>query len=316
MSNLQGPKIAVIVPIYKAKAFLKRCLDSILNQNFKDIKLICVNDASPDSSNEILENYSKHDDRIIVLNHKTNLGAGAARNTGLDYVFKNLSSIEYISMIDADDRIEPNLYTKTYEEAKKSGADIVNYNFLPSTHWQYKTEANSKPLEYNGNCIKSIFDHKEFYTFVLCWSKLYKKELLKNIRFPIQKFYEDGSFAYKVLPRAKKMIVIPNILYYYNIENPESSCGKVDEETRLDSIFITIKETVKDWKQLGIYNKYKYDFIKHILHYTSMVCPKAYNGDYTDKLNEALDINILSDDVMKNLPNETKEHIKKMTKKK
>lgn len=315
MLNSQSPKIAVIVPVYNSKNFLKACLDSILNQDFKDIKIICINDCSTDCSSEILENYSKQDDRIIILNHETNKGAGAARNTGLDYIFKNLSSIEYISMIDSDDKIEPNLFSKTYNEAKKSSADIVNYNFLPSTHWKYKTEANSNPLDYNGNCLEAIFDHKEFYTFVLCWSKLYKKDLLKNIRFSNQKFFEAGSFAYKVLPRANKMRVIPDILYYYNIENPDSTCGKIDEEKRLDSIFTTMKETVKDWKQLGIYDKYKYKYIMHILQYTSMVCPKTYNDDYTDKLNEALDINILSDEIMKNVPNETKEQIKIMTKK-
>jgi len=315
MSNSQCPKIAVIVPVYNSKNFLKTCLESILNQDFKDIKIICINDASTDCSSEILQNYSKQDNRIIILNHEFNKGAGAARNTGLDYIFKNLSSIEYISMIDADDKIEPNLFSKTYKEAKKSAADIVNYNFLPSTHWKYKTEANSNPIDYNGNCIEAIFNHKEFYTFVLCWSKLYKKDLLKNIRFSKQEFFEDGSFAYKVLPRAKKMKVIPDILYYYNIENPQSTCGKIDQKKRLNAIFNTMKETVNDWKELNIYEKYKFKFIKHILQYTSMVCPEEIKGNYTDKLNMALDINILSDEVLKNVPNETIEIIKMMTNK-
>ena len=169
-------KIAVIVPVYNAENFLKRCLNSILNQeNFKEVKVICINDASPDSSKIILEEYAKLDDRIVVLNHEKNKGAGAARNTGLDYIFNNLPSIEYISMVDADDRIEPNTYSKTYEVAKNSGADIVNFNFLPSTSWEYKTTANSESKEYENNCIESIFEHKEFYTFVLCWSKIYKK---------------------------------------------------------------------------------------------------------------------------------------------
>lgn len=308
------PKIAVVVPIYKAESFLKGSLDSILNQDFKDIKVICVNDASPDNCSKILEEYSKKDDRIVVLNHDVNKGAGAARNTGLDYVFANLPTVEYISLIDADDKIEPNTYTKTYEEAKKSDADIVNYNFLPSTYWEYKTEANTEPVDYDGNCVEAIFDYKEFYTFVLCWSKLYKKELLENLRFSDQKFFEDGSFAYKVLPRAKKMRILPDTLYYYNIENPESTCGKIDEDKRLTAIFHTMKETIKDWKELGIYDKYKNDYIKHILLYTSMVCPKSFVGDYTKELNESLDVDILSPEIFDNMPEETQEHIKKMTK--
>lgn len=310
------PKIAVIVPVYNAEKFLKRCLESILNQeNFKEIKVICINDASKDSSKLILEEYAKIDDRIVVLTNESNKGAGSSRNIGLDYIFKNLPSIEYISMVDADDKIEPNTYSKTYEEAKKSDYDIVNFNFLPSTHWQYKTTANSNVKEYKDNCIESIFEHKEFYTFVLCWSKLYKKDLLKNIRFSKQEFFEDGCFAYKVLPRAKKMKVIPDILYYYNIENPQSTCGKIDQKKRLNAIFNTMKETVNDWKELNIYEKYKFKFIKHILQYTSMVCPEEFKGNYTDKLNMALDINILSDEVLKNVPNETIEIIKMMTNK-
>ena len=310
------PKIAVVVPVYKAQEFLKGSLDSILNQDFKDIRVICVNDASPDNSSKILADYAKKDDRIIVINHDCNKGASAARNTGLDYIFENLPSVEYISLVDADDKIEPNTYSKAYSEAKKTDADILNFNFLPSTYWEYKTEANNSPVDYNGNCVEAIFEHKEFYTFVVCWSKLYKKDLLKDIRFSTdQEFFEDGSFAYKVLPRAKRMRVIPDIMYYYNIENPNSTCSKIDETNRLKAIFKTMKETASDWKKLGIYDKYKYEYIKHILLYTSLVCPNVFAGDYTKELNDSLDTDILGAEVNKNVPDETKEHIKKMTRK-
>ncbi|MFA5696679.1 MAG: glycosyltransferase family 2 protein, partial [Bacilli bacterium] len=196
-------KIAVVVPVYGAESFIKRGMDSLVNQSFKDIKIICVNDASPDNCAKILNDYVKRDNRVIVINHEVNKGAGAARNTGLDYIYENYPEVEYISLIDADDRIELNAYEKAYGEAKKYNADILNWNFLPSTYWQYKTEATNDVLDYDGNCLDALFDHKEFYTFVVCWSKLYKKELLENIRFSGSKFFEDGRFAYKVLPRAK-----------------------------------------------------------------------------------------------------------------
>lgn len=307
------PKIAVVVPVYNAGNFLKGSLDSILNQDFKDIKVICINDASIDNSKEILDEYANKDDRVVVINHEINKGAGCARNTGLDYIFKELPSIEYISLIDADDKIEPNTYSRAYSEAIKVNADILNFNFLPSTYWEYKTEANTDPVDYQGNCVEAIFDYKEFYTFVVCWSKLYKKELLENVRFSEQKFFEDGSFAYKVFPRANKLRIIPDTLYYYNIENPESTCSKIDENKRLHAIFYTMKETINDWKKLGIYDKYKYDYIKHILLYTSMVCPNAFVGDFTKELNDSLEVDILSDDVFNSVPEETQEHIKKMT---
>lgn len=161
-------KIAVVIPVYNAEKFLKRGINSLLNQSFKDIKLIFVNDASPDNCLEILNDYSKQDDRVILINHDENKGAGAARNTGLNYIFENLPEIEYVSLIDADDRIELNTYEIAYNEAKKSNADILNWNFLPSSYWQYKTEATNDVINYDGNCLDAIFDNKEFYTFVVC----------------------------------------------------------------------------------------------------------------------------------------------------
>lgn len=307
-------KIAVVIPVYNAEKFLKRGINSLLNQSFKDIKLIFVNDASPDNCLEILNDYSKQDDRVIVINHDENKGAGAARNTGLNYIFENLPEIEYVSLIDADDRIELNTYEIAYNEAKKSNADILNWNFLPSSYWQYKTEATNDVINYDGNCLDAIFDNKEFYTFVVCWSKLYKKELLENIRFSGSNFFEDGSFAYKVLPRAKKMRVIPDTLYEYNIENPNNLCSKIDSQSRLKAIFNTIRETFSDWEKLGILEKYKYKFMQHIILYASLVCPDVLEGDYLDILNNSFGFNVLDEETMNSISEDTKGHILKMTK--
>ena len=308
-------KIAVVVPVYNAEKFIRRGMDSLLNQSFKDIKIICVNDASPDNCANILNDYAKQDNRVIVINHETNEGAGASRNTGLNYIYKNFPDVEYISFIDADDRIELNTYDKAYNEAKKCNADILNWNFLPSTYWQYKTEATNDILDYDGNCLEALFEHKEFYTFIVCWSKLYKKELLENIRFSGRKFFEDGSFAYKVLTRAKKMRVIPDTLYEYNIENPDNLCSKIDSANRLKAIFNTIKETFADWRKLGILGKYKYQYMQHILLYASLVCPDVLDNDYTNELNDCFGFNVLSEETMKNVSEETKNYILKMTKK-
>jgi len=309
-----GTKIAVVVPVYKAESFIRRTIDCLRNQSFRDIKIIFVNDASPDNCLEILNDYAKQDDRIVVISHEVNKGAGAARNTGLDYIYKNLPEVEYISFVDADDRIELNTYERAYSEAKKINADILNWNFLPSTYWQYKTEATSDVLDYDGNCLDALFERKEFYTFVVCWSKLYKRELLENIRFSGRQFFEDGSFAYKVLPRAKKMRVIPDTLYEYNIENPDNLCGKVDEANRLRAIFNTIRETFADWQELGILEQYKYQYMQHILLYASLVCPGALEGDYAGELNNSFGFDVLSDETMSIVSEETKGYILKMTK--
>lgn len=307
------PKIAIIVPVYNAGKFLEKGLECLTNQTFSDIQIICVNDASPDNSKEILEKMAAQDSRIVVLNHEVNKGASAARNTGLDYVYANLPEVEYIALFDADDKIELNAYEKAYTEAKKSGADIVNFQFLPSQYWEYKTESTAEPIEFEGNCLDAILGTEEFYTFVVCWSKIYKKELLEDLRFADQKFFEDGAFAYKVLARANKLRVIPDVLYQYNNENPDSTCTLTDEQRRLRDIFKTMKDTIEDWTQLGIAERYKYQFVKNILLYTSLVCPKAIEGNYTQELKDNLAINPQEELAANNVPDVTKGFILKMT---
>ena len=277
-------KIAAVVPVYNASNFLKKSIESLLNQSFRDIKIVCVYDESPDNCGEILNNYAKQDNRIIILTSDNPKGAGSARNVGLDYIFDNLPDVEYISFLDADDQLEKNAYERAYYEAKKCDADILNFNFRPSTVWEYKTEATNDSVDYEGNCLNSIFETPEYFTFIVCWSKLYKKDLLKEIRFPIRRFFEDGSFAYKVLPRAKKMRLIPDTLCVYNIENPQSVCGKISQTDRLAAILETVKETCEDWKKLGIYDKHKSKFIDHIQNYASLVCPDVeHTGEFIQK---------------------------------
>lgn len=272
-------KVTTIVPVYNAERFLERGINCLLNQTLNDIKIICVNDASKDNCSEILDKLSKLNDRIVVINHDTNKGAGSARNTGLEYIFNLPVETEFISFFDADDQITEDAYEVAYNEAIKHDADILNFNFVPSTNWQYQTVVSGDSIDYKGNCLNAIFDNEEFYTFIVCWSKLYKKELLRDIRFNNGRFFEDGAFAYKVLSRAEKLRVIPNKFYIYNIENPESLSGKTSGQERSRAILRTIEETCEYWCKLGIFEKYKDKFEKHISLYSSLVCPDTYNQD-------------------------------------
>ena len=104
------PKISVIVPVYNVEKYLKECLDSIINQTFKDIEIICVNNGSTDSSCEILNEYAKNDNRIKIINSE-NIGVGNARNLGLQAV-----TGEYISFVDSDDFLNTDTYSNTLPE--------------------------------------------------------------------------------------------------------------------------------------------------------------------------------------------------------
>lgn len=118
----KNPEISVIIPIYNGEKYLKECLDSVINQTFKDIEIICVNDGSTDDTSKILNFYSKKDNRIIIIN-QPNSGAGAARNNAL-----KIATGKYLSILDADDIFETNMLEIAYHKAEKFKADITVYS--------------------------------------------------------------------------------------------------------------------------------------------------------------------------------------------
>ena len=120
------PKVSVIVPVYNTEKYLKRCLDSILNQTLSDIEIIIVDDGSKEACALLCDQFAKSDSRIKVV-HKQNAGLGFARNTGLSE-----ANGEYVGFVDSDDYIEPMMYETLYAAAKNNGADIAK--------WQKKWE--------------------------------------------------------------------------------------------------------------------------------------------------------------------------------
>ena len=112
-------KISVIIPVYNVEKYLRECLDSLINQSFKDFEVICIDDGSTDKSYKILEEYSQKDSRIKVLKQEHN-GAGAARNLGIE-----IAKGKYIQFLDSDDYFEPNMLEELYNTAEKFGADMA-----------------------------------------------------------------------------------------------------------------------------------------------------------------------------------------------
>ena len=115
------PKISVIIPVYNAEQYLRKCLDSVVSQTFRDIEIICVDDGSTDGSGAILDEYAAKDNRIVVI-HQANAGVAAARNTGL-----KSAQGEYLAFLDSDDAYNPQLCELAYNRACQSGADIVKF---------------------------------------------------------------------------------------------------------------------------------------------------------------------------------------------
>lgn len=210
------PVVSVIVPVYNAQDYLFRCLGSILNQSLSNIEIIAVNDGSIDGSLALLLDLGKQDSRLRVVTQK-NAGPSAARNLGLNHV-----KGKYISFVDADDTIEPDMLRDLVNEAEKSRADIVMCGYSYITH-------DKVVLTYiPDKCWGDFLDQKGInervipkiptYQFNAIFNKLYRTSLIqdRNIRFPeMVQMGEDLLFNIDVIEAARNIAFVKNCLYNY-----------------------------------------------------------------------------------------------------
>ena len=140
----KDPKISVIVPVYKVKQYLEKCVNSITNQTYKNLEIILIDDGSPDGSPALCDKLSKTDNRIKVI-HKENGGVSSARNTGL----ANATG-DYIAFVDSDDWIELETFEECYKKAKKEKSDIVQFDLNKVKGWKY--EKNNQVVRSNIWC--------------------------------------------------------------------------------------------------------------------------------------------------------------------
>ena len=218
-------KISIIVPIYNVEKYLNRCIESILNQTFKDFELILVNDGSTDNSLEICKHYKDIDDRICIIDKK-NGGLSSARNAGLD-----IAKGEYIGFVDSDDYIHPQMYELLYDTIIKNNSDLAICDYKKV--FENESEIN-QIYSYNESCINTfsnieclnrLYDKNNKIDFIIAWNKLYKKDLFNTVDFPLGKLHEDEFIAHKILYQTKKVTFINKKLYYY-LQRENSIMGK------------------------------------------------------------------------------------------
>lgn len=206
-------KISVVIPVYNVEKYLSECLDSVINQTYKNLQIILVDDGSTDFSGKICDVYAEKDNRITVV-HQKNAGAGAAKNTGLELI-----DGEYFSIIDSDDYIELDMYEKMVNSLEKYNADIVQCLFRnvyvdDSFDRKYKIKGNYPKVLTSKIFLKEyLYDWK----YAIFANKVFKSSLLKDIRFPVGRKIDDEFFTYKLVCNAKKVVNIDNILYNYRM---------------------------------------------------------------------------------------------------
>lgn len=241
-------KIAVIMPVYNAENYLSNTIQSVLDQTYTNFEIICVNDGSTDKSLKILEDFKKIDNRITIINQE-NQGGSSARNTALNYIFDNNNDIKYISFLDNDDIYHKQYLEILYNNLKKTNSDLSMC--YPNPFFEDR-DPNFKFLNtYNINDIKirTILKYPFFDKLVmrkkvpmLMWCKLAKKELYKNIRFPLSiPALNDHILVWEVLYNSKRACITDEKLIGYRIRNTSQTFSK-KQAKKIDEFYYLIEE--------------------------------------------------------------------------
>ena len=212
----QSEKISVLIPMYNVEQYLARCLDSVVNQTYKNLEIVIVDDGSVDQSGAIAAQYAANDPRIKIITQK-NGGNAAARNTAL----KNATG-KWFVFVDSDDYVAPTYVETMYKSATKHHADLAvcQYVVYDWEHPQEPSGEDKDEVKDTEEALKALFYQKEITTGPNC--KIYKAKLFDGIKFPEGKICEDLAILYLVFARAKKVVCNSQILYFY-LTNPHGT---------------------------------------------------------------------------------------------
>ena len=235
------PRVTVIVPVYNKEMFISRCVESIIHQSMTDWELILVDDCSSDNSLSVMNDYAKDDDRIIVRHQKENHGPMIARRLG-----DEMAKGDYITYCDADDYLPSSALQTLYDEAIRTGADIVSGN-----HEYFMTDGTRKKSAFSlrygndrGGVFKSLLNKQMCHNL---WSKLFCSSLLKNYNYEVidqMANAEDAYMFYQIMLNIHKMVHLPDIVYNY-VQTPGSSTQSKYSERALENICMFVSLRMK-----------------------------------------------------------------------
>ena len=216
MNNL----ISVIVPIYKVEPYLRQCVDSIINQTYKNLEIILVDDGSPDGCPQICDDYAAKDTRVKVI-HKENGGLSSARNAGLD-----IASGDYIAFVDSDDFLVETMYQDLLEVAESHDADVTAcdaFEIVGENRVAYsKNNEEITVINKTEDFFLHIVDPFPWIRFEV-WNKLFKKKILSKIRFKEGQIYEDMYFDRLVFSHSSVVVHLSKSLYCYRLNRKGST---------------------------------------------------------------------------------------------
>ena len=247
-------KISVVVPIYNVEKYLVKCIDSILNQTYKNLEIILVDDGSPDSCPDICDKYKIRDKRIKVI-HKENGGLSDARNAGIE-----IATGKYICFIDSDDFISDEYVNILYNLFTNDDIDIAECDYFKFNEekevYSLKNNKQANKIISKKDMLNRLFDKKTSIRTTIVCNKLYKTKLFDEVKFPKGKLHEDEFTTYKIIYKSKKIAITNQKLYFYR-NNNESIMGKKFNEKRYDALIALKqrKEFFKKYNEPEFYNQ-------------------------------------------------------------
>ena len=299
------PKISIIVPVYNVEKYLDQCLDSICNQDFKEIEIICIDDGSDEGSSEILKRYSKNDFRFKIFS-QNNSGPGSARNIGL----KNASG-EYIQFVDADDFLVKNTFSQLYSNVISNDSDLVLFDFCEyneNNETYVKSGIPFSKLFGDVDFDNYVFTYKDMKmhvmnTFISNWSKFYKKEFLDKYGLYFQEgiVFEDVLFQIKCYLQANRISFVPKYFYNYRVTNSNSIMHDNSKKMDIIKVVNSVEVFLKDF---SYFEEFEKEFLLFKITQLSQHIVPNLEDYFMAVKNEFLQLQQICD--LDNLPLETK----------
>ncbi len=214
-------KLSIIIPVYNTEQTLGRCINSVLQSSLNNFEIILINDGSTDNSANICESYKNNYPQQIQVIHQKNQGLSAARNAGLD-----ISKGQYVTFIDSDDYISKDLYCHLLEQLNVNhNIDLLEYSLVKESQNNTEILFNFKDSIYRNH--RSYWIKTHAYTHAFAWNKIYKRELFKDLRYPIGKKFEDVWLLPRIIQKCQT-IATTSCGYYHYDYNPHGITATAD----------------------------------------------------------------------------------------
>lgn len=267
-------KVTIVIPVYNVEKYLRRCLDSVLDQTAACWEAVLVDDGSPDGSGAICEEYAARDSRFQAI-HRENGGLSAARNTGIQWALTGSDS-EYLTFLDSDDWLHPRFLEVLLNALEETGcrAAMAARNYT-DTYSASFPEVNALPEVLTA---EELFLQRE-WDFNFAWGKLYRKEAFAEIRYPEGKIFEDVFTTYRVLFAAEKVALVdaPLYCYFYNREGISHSPWNEKELV----IFEGMEQQLVFYKANGYHRAYEREHWLYLNHFAYQIARiRGNKADY------------------------------------